>query len=426
MKTHDTSAGESCTAVVMNLFYTGLGIARSLGERGVPVIGLSAHRSAYGNFSRYVRTIRCADSSAQPERLLTQVRDLGGTLPARGVLFPTRDSDLVFLDRYRQELEPYFHLVIPPADALERCLNKWETYEWARRAGVPTPQSWSIGNLDELRNAAAEITYPCVLKPLAAHHWRIASNWELVGARKAIRANSREELLNEYASVARADDRVLIQECIPGGDENLIVAACYMDRQSNFLAGFNAQKLVQNPPGFGTGCIVQSANRPELFDRTIALLRAIQFTGIAEVEYKLDERDHEYKLIEVNPRPWDQHRLGAMGGVDLIHVAYCEHAGLPQPAATATFAQRKWIAEDAFVLAALRLLWRREPGLRALWRHARGKRVYGIWSPRDPLPFLACAATLAAEIAGMGLRAVGRLPAMLLATGQKGALRATQ
>ena len=31
-------------AVVMNLFYTGLGVARSLGEKGVRVIGLTAHR----------------------------------------------------------------------------------------------------------------------------------------------------------------------------------------------------------------------------------------------------------------------------------------------------------------------------------------------------------------------------------------------
>ena len=33
----------------MNMFYTGLGIARSLGEHGVSVIGLSAHRRIYGN-----------------------------------------------------------------------------------------------------------------------------------------------------------------------------------------------------------------------------------------------------------------------------------------------------------------------------------------------------------------------------------------
>ena len=32
------------TAIVMNMFYTGLGIARSLGAQGIPIVGLSAVR----------------------------------------------------------------------------------------------------------------------------------------------------------------------------------------------------------------------------------------------------------------------------------------------------------------------------------------------------------------------------------------------
>jgi len=410
----------------MNMFYTGLGIARSLGEQGVPVTGLTAHRGAYGNFTRYARVVHCADAVTEPETLLRQLIALSQTGRDRAVLFPTRDSDLLFLDRFRHELEPYFLLCIPSSMALERCLNKWDTYQCAVEAGVPTPKSWLIQNAEDLTNLEGAVNYPCVVKPVAAHHWRTAANWELVGARKAIAVASHEHLLAEYRAVAQADQRVLVQECIPGDDECLIVAACYMDRQSNFQAGFNLQKLVQNPPGFGTGCIVQSANRPELFEGTVRLLRAMEFTGIAEVEYKWDATDNEYKLIEINPRPWDQHRLGAACGVDLIHLAYCDYAGLPKPDVRVGVAERKWIAEDAFLMAALRLIWRREPGLAALMRHARGKKVYGIWSRRDPLPFLAWLATLVPKLIGMGLQVIGRIPAALSATRQKTALRAIQ
>lgn len=413
------------TAVVMNLFYTGLGIARSLGERGVPVIGLTAHRSAYGNFSRYLKAVRCADSSTEPEILLDQLIALGQKLGRRSVLFPTRDSDLVLLDRFRQQLDPYFQLVMPAADALERCLNKWETFRWATQVGVPTPKSWLIQDHDDLRRASDEITYPCVLKPLAAHHWRTGDNWALVGQRKAISVASREELASEYSSVARAEPRTLVQEIIRGGDECLVIAGCYMDQQSIFQAGFNIQKLVQVPAGFGTGCIVQTADRPELFERTIALLRAMEFSGIAEVEYKWDAANHEYKLIEVNPRPWDQHRLGAATGVDLMYFAYCDYAGLPRPAVDARFVQRKWIAEDTFLMTALRLVWQRDPGLRDLFRQARGKRVYAIWSTRDPLPFLMYLAGLIPRLLGMALRAMGRLPRLLFGFRQKAAVRAT-
>ena len=52
----------SPVAVVMNMFYTGLGIARSLGEQGIRVIGLTAHRGIYGNFTRYATLRACPDS----------------------------------------------------------------------------------------------------------------------------------------------------------------------------------------------------------------------------------------------------------------------------------------------------------------------------------------------------------------------------
>jgi predicted ATP-grasp superfamily ATP-dependent carboligase len=419
-----TPSRKPATAVVMNLFYSGLGIARSLGAKGIPVVGLTAQRGIYGNFTRYAKTLFCADSRNDPGTLLEQLVVLGKSLDQRAVLFPTRDHDLVFLDRFRSELAPYFSPVIPSAESLERCLNKWETYCDAVAAGVPTPRSWLIQQDEDLQRALSEITYPCVLKPLAAHHWRTAGNWDLVGARKAIGLSSREELMTEYAAVARADRRMLVQECIPGGDDCLIVAACYVDREHTFQAGFNAQKLVQIPAGFGTGCIVQSIRRPELFERTARLLQSMEFTGIAEVEYKWDATDAEYKLIEVNPRPWDQHTIGAASGVDLIHLAYCDHAGLPKPAIENTFEQRKWIAEDAFLMGALRLLWRREPGLRELFRQARGKKVYAIWQASDPLPFLAYLAGLVPTLIRMGLQTLRPTPVAASGSSDKATARA--
>jgi D-aspartate ligase len=387
--------GGAPTAVVLNLYHTGLGITRSLGARGVPVVGITSERGVFGNFSRYGRTLHCADSRSAPETLLNQLIQLGQTLGRRSVLFPTRDHDLVFLDRFRSELEPYYSLVVPEADALERCLNKWRTGESAAEAGVRAPKAWLIESTEDLHRQASEMTFPCVLKPLAAHHWRGEGNWQIVGARKAIGVTSAEELFAVYATTAQADPRALVQEQIPGTDDQLIVAACYIDRRSTFRAGFTVQKLIQDPPGFGTGCVVQTIDRPELFDRTVCLLKAMGFTGLAEVEYKWDARCGDYQLIEVNPRPWDQHRLGTACDVDLVYLAYCDHAGLPLPDMPVRFRAQKWIAEDAMIMAVLRMLWRRQHGVRGLLSQARGSRQFAIWSLRDPLPFAAYAVRMA-------------------------------
>jgi len=373
-------------AIVMNMFYTGLGIARSLGEIGVPVIGLSAHPGVYGEYTRYARTISCPDSRSEPEKLLEFLLKLGREMDHRAVMFPTRDDDVVFLDHYRAELSRYFELVVAESPVLKASLDKWETYLWAQRAGVATPQAWLVEGPEQLQRILPEVSFPCVLKPVASYHWRKGNNWAMVGGRKAVAISSREELLAEYESIARADQRALLQEMIAGEDNCLLITACYLDRGSNLVAAFHIRKLVQSPPGFGTGIIVQAADFPELLAPTIRLLKEMRFTGIAEVEYKWDNARRQYQLIEINPRPWDQHRLGMACGVNLVYLTYCEHAGLPIPSFQHKPSRQKWIAEDAFLTSALELLWRRDPRIRSLFQQARGERCYAIWSRKDPMP----------------------------------------
>jgi D-aspartate ligase len=376
------------TAIVMNMFYTGLGIARSLGEQNIRVIGLTAQRGIYGNFTRYADIRTCPDSRENPQELLQFLLLLRQQLPAGGVIFPTRDHDVLFLDRYREQLEPLFSLVVPGRSALGLCLDKWETYQWSQEAGVASPRCWRISGPEDIQRALPELPYPCILKPVSAHQWRKERNWEIVGSRKAIVANSAAELVAEYETVMRAERLALLQEMVPGGDDCLWIAACYLNSDSKFVAGFTAQKLLQIPVGFGTGCIVQSVDRPELLAQAGKLLEQLGFSGIAEVEFKRDPASQEYKLIEINPRPWDQHRLGHACGVDLIHIAYCDRAGLPLPPIVNSRPGYKWVAEDAFIMLVLQTLWRRNGKLRALFRLAAGRRTYAIWSAQDPLPWL--------------------------------------
>jgi predicted ATP-grasp superfamily ATP-dependent carboligase len=392
------------TAIVLNMFYTGLGIARSLGEHGVPVTGLTAREGIYGNYTRYATLRACPDSRDEPEKLFSFLLKLGAEAADRPIIFPTRDDDVLFLDHYREPLARYFDLILPSPGAVRGCLDKWETYLHARHARVDTPQCWVVGDKQDLLDAADEISYPCVMKPVFSNDWRVKDRWEQVGSRKAIGIESRGQLLAEYAQVSVADPRVLIQEMVPGEDDQLFIVACYLDRDCRLVASFTAQKLLQIPAGFGTGCVVQTVDRPELVEPAAALLRSLGFSGIAEVEFKRDASCGKYKLIEVNARPWDQHTLGKASGVDLIYIAYCEAAGLPLPAIRVSEAGWKWIAEDAYLTAALRLMWKRDRGILRLAAVGRGRRTYGIWSGSDKRPFIIYMTKFVPQLIWTGLR----------------------
>src|SRR5205823_1817848 len=113
----------------------------------------------------------CPDSRNEPEALRDYLLRLGKEIGHRSVIFPTRDDDVIFLDRYRKELEIDFILTVPKSGVLQTCLDKWETYLWARKAEVATPQCWLIEREEDLGRIAGEVRFPCVLKPVASHHW---------------------------------------------------------------------------------------------------------------------------------------------------------------------------------------------------------------------------------------------------------------
>ena len=55
--------------LILNMFYSGLGIARQMYGRGVRVVGISAHRQIYGNFTRLCQVRRVPNSQEHPKEL---------------------------------------------------------------------------------------------------------------------------------------------------------------------------------------------------------------------------------------------------------------------------------------------------------------------------------------------------------------------
>jgi predicted ATP-grasp superfamily ATP-dependent carboligase len=97
--------------VILNLSYSGLGIARDMTGRGARVVGLSSDQNIYGNFTRACEVWLAPNASQEPEKLadflLRAASLLGGA-----VVFPTSDFDVLFLDRFRSSLEPHYRLSI--------------------------------------------------------------------------------------------------------------------------------------------------------------------------------------------------------------------------------------------------------------------------------------------------------------------------
>jgi predicted ATP-grasp superfamily ATP-dependent carboligase len=94
------------------------------------------------------------------------------------------------------------------------------------------------------------------------------------------------------------------------------------------IGSMAAQRWRQHPPEFGRAAtFVESLDLPEVEEPTVRFLKAINYYGLAEVEYKLDPRDGKFKLLDVNVRTWGFHSLGAAAGVDFSYLLYADQIG---------------------------------------------------------------------------------------------------
>ena len=92
----------------------------------------------------------------------------------------------------------------------------------------------------------------------------------------------------------------------------------------------------------GVARVAEAVSVDEVVEQGLALLRALSFHGLSQVEMIRDPRDGKYKLIEVNARLWQWHSLAAACGVDLPWIAYRDLTGERLPPVLTHESGKRW------------------------------------------------------------------------------------
>ena len=128
----------------------------------------------------------------------------------------------------------------------------------------------------------------------------------------------------------------MIQDLIPGGGEQQF-AYCAFFKDGRAMASMVVRRRRQHPPEFGrASTFVEAIELPILETLSERFLRAINYYGLVELEYKLDPRDGQYKLLDVNGRTWGYHTLGSGAGVDFPYLLFADQMGEADRAAPRT------------------------------------------------------------------------------------------
>jgi D-aspartate ligase len=316
-------------AIVVDVgWVNGLAAIRSLGRAGVPVVAVDHRESALGFRSRYAVPVVSPDPQDEDafiEFLARVAEELDGPTP----VFPTHDEPLNAIARGAGRLGERFRYPFPPWEVLQRIQSKRSQLEAAEAAGIPVPR-WATRS-----EAADELGYPVLVKPSSTEGFKRRFG------RQAFRCETRAEVEDAFSEAAEYEP--LVQELIPGGDDELYTLGSYLDRDGEPLGLFCGRKLRQTPPGVGTCRVGEAVWVDEVVDQGLKFLRALGPVGLSQVEFKRDPRDGSYRLMEINPRLWQWHGLAAACGVDFPRIAYEDLVGEKPDVARMNGQHKRWV-----------------------------------------------------------------------------------
>jgi predicted ATP-grasp superfamily ATP-dependent carboligase len=353
-----------------------LAAVRGLGLRRVAVTVGESTWLATAAFSRYcTRRVVYPSVLYRPDEFLAFLLDDLRRHPRR-LLLPMEDATILLAARHRDLLERHTCVPVVEAKTLALAQRKDEVLRLAQRLGIPTPRTWFVEHLSDLGRLKNELPYPVVIKP------RQGSG--AVGVSYITRAAQFEAT---YRRVHQTYPFPLVQERLPAHGPGL-GASFLIGPEGRVLAAFMHQRLREYPLSGGASTLRVSVHRDDIREMGLALLKALDWYGVAMVEFKIDVRDHQPKLMEINPRFWGSLALAVHAGVNFPYLLYRMAAGerfAPVVDYRAGVMCRWLLPGDLLHYLHNRRRHRLEPGFFNL----RGPDLhYDIVSLRDPMPIL--------------------------------------
>lgn len=327
-----------------------LAVVRSLAAAGHVVRVCSARgRSLAGASRGCAGEDRVPDPLHAPEAFAAAVRGLCAAHRMDALVPITEAAALALLPGDARP--PGVVIPLPPIDVFRAACDKRRVLQAAADAGIAVPRQRVVeGPEGRMEIGPADLRFPVVLKPARS----VVETEDGRGKTRVIHAADWVRMQAGLADLPRAAYPVLVQERVQGPGTGIFL----LTWEGRARALFAHRRLREKPPSGGVSVYRESvAPDPSLVARAEALLRRLDWQGVAMVEMKTDAATGVPYLMEVNGRFWGSLQLAVDAGVDfpalLLDAAFGAPAAPPPPWRPGIRSRWEW-GEVDHLLARLR------------------------------------------------------------------------
>ncbi|MCP3952953.1 MAG: ATP-grasp domain-containing protein [Desulfobacterales bacterium] len=212
----------------------------------------------------------------------------------------------------REVWEKYPSVWLLNDKAFKFAFNKVKIYDLATSLGIPIPRTIVLDQTVNITDNLSDIPLPTIVKPICSVNTEDLKNKNYVRC-----LSTREDLLGYIHDLIRQQAQVAIQEVVPGRGVGIEVLAS----NGKILYAFQHQRLHETS-GFGSTYRKSVQLEPHLVEATSRLLSALDYTGVAMVEFRVDDASGHWVLLEINARFWGSLPLAVAAGADFPYYLY--------------------------------------------------------------------------------------------------------
>lgn len=225
------------------------------------------------------------------------------------------------------------HFLIPytAADQGLNLSDKSYFYEQAERYGLSYPKSWRL-NLTDYLKPATDISFPLVFKPSESTDY-FSMSFE--GKEKAYIVRDETELKHAFDLVKQAGYQhdMILQEFVEGPITNEYVMNVYCDSNAKVRLMSLGQIAIEDPQPDMRGnyiSIVSVEDSPlisQLYEQVRYFLESINYKGLANFDFKLDDKDGQFKCFEINLRQGRSSYFSILAGANFAETLLADIQG---------------------------------------------------------------------------------------------------
>ena len=186
---------------------------------------------------------------------LAQKEGLSGWL-----VMASNDHIVEQLSLHKEELLPYYKVVIPDYDALYQIIDKWSLTQIAHSVGVPVPSTCDLSSITE----AEHFRYPVLIKGKEGLSFYKAFH------KKVIRVDGFQDLQQQLSMLGQSQD-CFIQEEIQNQKKEVVSFTCFAV-EGEIKSFWMGVKLREHPIEFGTATFAQSVLYEGVFEEAAPLV----------------------------------------------------------------------------------------------------------------------------------------------------------